>query len=175
MNDTPAAAAPVPAGPPPAPRIDSAAGWRAALDWGLQRALEAEARTLQAVDPDFAEWPLDDPAWLQPLTAFLKRPGRRFVMLAAHYDAVPLRHPRFTAWRRDWVHAMQTLQAPEEFAPGLPSLLLDDRTLLVQRLDGEAWRGRAALDGRSRWLAQERVDVVLQRASPAFAVTTLGL
>lgn len=166
---------PIEPGANSAPAIDSPASWRAALVWGLQQALAADARTLTAVDADFAEWPLDQAAWLEPLTAYLKRPGRRFVMLAAHYDEVPRRHPRFTAWRRDWVHAMQTLQAPQEFAADLPALLLDDRALRVQRLEGDAWRGRAELDGRSRWLAQERVDVVLQRAQAAFAITTLGL
>ncbi|MDP3613114.1 MAG: hypothetical protein Q8R98_14755, partial [Rubrivivax sp.] len=71
--------------------------------------------------------------------------------------------------------AIQALQAPEEFVPGLPTLLLDDRRVSVHLIDPVHWRGRADLDVRARLLWQEKVDVVLQRSEPGFAVSTLGL
>jgi hypothetical protein len=42
-------------------------------------------------------------------------------------------------------------------------------------IDSEHWRGRAALDVRTRVLWAEKIDVVLQRSELAFAVNTLGL
>jgi hypothetical protein len=157
------------------PAIDSLASWQAALRWGFGTAQAQGARTITCVDPGFESWPLDDAAVLKALATFLRLPGRRLVMLASSYDAVPRRLPRFAGWRRDWAHALQTLLVPEEFAAELPSLLIDDRQLSVRLIDPVHWHGRASLEGRTRWLLQEQVDVVLQRSEPGFPVTTLGL
>jgi hypothetical protein len=157
------------------PAIDSQASWQAALRWGFATAQAQGARTITCVDPSFESWPLDDAALLQGLAAFLRQPGRRLQLLAASYDEVPRRLPRFATWRRDWSHAMQTLVVPEEFAAELPSLLIDDRQTSVRLIDPVHWHGRASLEGRTRWLLQEQVDVVLQRSDPGFPVTTLGL
>jgi hypothetical protein len=159
----------------PLPEIDSFKAWAEALRWGLETACSEGARCITCVDPSFEHWPLDEQPLLQALTAWARLPQRRLVLLAARFDEVPRRQPRFTAWRRDWAHVVQALQAPPEFVAELPRVLLDDRVLSVQLLDAERWRGRAALDRRARLLMQERVDVVLQRSEPAFAVTTLGL
>ncbi len=157
------------------PVIDSLAGWQAALRWGMATAAAQGARTITCADPDFDSWPLDDAALLQGLAAFLRLPGRRLILLAASFDTVPRRLPRFATWRRDWAHAMQTLLIPQELALETPHVLLDDRQLCVHLIDPVHWTGRAQLDGRARWLWQEKVDVVLQRSEPGFPVTTLGL
>lgn len=159
----------------PIPLIDSRASFVAALRWGFERAVANGARCISCVDANFEEWPLDDAALLQSLTAWLRFPQRRLVLLAANYDSVPQRLPRFTAWRRDWAHAIQAWQPPQELALDLPTLLLDDRSVSVHLLDPLHWRGRAAVDARSRLLWQEKIDAVLQRSEAAFAVTTLGL
>lgn len=159
----------------PVPLIDSRESFAAALRWGLEQALAQSARKLVLVDPTFEHWPLDEVALLQTLTQWVRLPDRRLTLLAARFDEVPRRQPRFTAWRRDWAHAVVALQAPQEFASDLPTVLLDDRTLSVHLLDAVNWRGRAALDPRARLLWQEKIDVVLQRSEPAFAATTLGL
>lgn len=158
--------------PPP---IDSLPSWQAALRWGMATAAAQGARCITCVDPDFESWPLDDAALLQGLAAFLRQPGRRLVLLAASFDAVPRRLPRFTTWRRDWAHAIQALLIPEEMALETPHLLIDDRELSVNLIDPAHWVGRARLDGRARWLLQEKVDALLQRSEPGFPVTTLGL
>ncbi len=155
--------------------IEGPAAWAQGLLWGLQTAQSNQARTLWCVDPDFSSWPLDDPAWLADLTALLRRPGRRVVMLAAEWNAVPRAHPRFTAWRRDWVHALDTRVPPPELATGLPSVLLDDGRLSVALLDPERLLGRASTEARTRWHWWQRLDAVLQRSEPGFPVTTLGL
>lgn len=157
------------------PAIDSRVSFGAALRWGFASAVAGGARQITCVDPSFEAWPLDDEALLRELTAWMRLPQRRLVLLASGFDAVPQCLPRFTAWRRDWAHAMQALQAPAELAPALPTLLLDDRRVSVHLQDAEHWRGRASLEPRTRLLWQERVDVVSQRAEPAFPVTTLGL
>lgn len=160
------------ADPPP---MDTRESFGAAVHWGFERAIADGARCITCVDKTFEDWPLDDPALLQALADWLRLPLRRLVLLAASYDTVPQRLPRFTGWRRNWAHAIQALQAPAEFAADLPTLLLDDRKVSVHLVDAVHWRGRASADARARLLWQERVDVVLQRSEPAFAITTLGL
>lgn len=157
------------------PLIDSRDSFGAALRWGFDTAISNGARCITCADPSFEAWPLDDAALLQRLTAWLRLPQRRLVLLAANYESVPRLLPRFTAWRRDWAHAIQALQPPAEFAADVPTLLLDDRSVSVQLIDPLHWRGRAAVDARSRLLWQEKIDAVLQRSEAAFAVTTLGL
>ena len=157
------------------PLIDARESFTAALRWGFETAIANGARCISCADPTFETWPLDDAELLQRLTAWLRLPQRRLVLLAANYDAVPRRLPRFTGWRRDWAHAIQAWQAPQEFALEVPTLLLDDRSVSVHLLDPLHWRGRAAVDARLRLQWQERIDVVLQRSEAAFAVTTLGL
>lgn len=160
---------------PTPPPIDSRLAWGAALKWGLQTAIARGARSITCVDADFADWPLNDGALLQEVGFWLRLPQRRLVLLAAGFEEVPRRHPRFMAWRRDWVHAIHGLQAPEELVPSLPRALLDDASLSVELLDSVHWRGRASLEARTAHLLRERVDAILQRATPAFALNTLGL
>ena len=159
----------------PPPIIDTRESFSAALRWGFDAAVADGARCITCVDASFEHWPLEDPGLLQALTAWARLPQRRLVLLAARYDEVPRRQPRFTAWRRDWAHTVTALQAPQDFAVDLPTLLLDDRRLSVHLVDALNWRGRAATDPRTRLLWQEKIDVVLQRSEPGFAATTLGL
>lgn len=167
-----------PEGAPPSglpPTIASRDEWIAALRWGVATGIAQGTRGLVWVDPDFAGWPLSDVALLQILTGWLRLPQRRLILLAAQFDEVPTRHPRFVQWRRDWAHAVQVMQAPEELATSLPSALLDDRHVSVQLIDPVHWRGRASVSGRDAHLLRERIDAVLQRSELAFPVNTLGL
>lgn len=157
------------------PVIDSLPAWSQALRWGFELAFARGARCITCVDHQFDDWPLDDPALLQRLTQWLRLPQRRLVLLAADYAGVPRRLPRFSAWRRDWSHAVQPWQACAEMAPHLPSLLLDDQNLSVHLADPVHGRGRAELQARSAVLWREQVQAVLQRSEPGFPVQTLGL
>jgi hypothetical protein len=157
------------------PAIDSRAGFQAALRWGFEQALAASARRIVCSDTDFAEWPLDDAALLQSLGAWLRLPQRRLVLLAHSYDEVPRRWPRFTAWRADWAHALDTWLAPQDPALALPTLLVADATVSVHLIDAAHWRGRASLDQRRAHQWCEELDVVLQRSERGFPVNTLGL
>lgn len=166
---------PAPPSPPP-PAIDGPEDFAPAVRWGFATALAEGARTITAVDTAFGEnWPWDDAPLLASLAGWLRLPQRRLVLLAAHYDEVPRLHPRFVQWRRDWAHAITPFVVPEELAHGLPTLLLDDRRVSVVRLDPVQGRGRASLEPRTRLHWHDRIDALLQRSSPGFPVTTLGL
>ena len=157
------------------PVVDSPASFASALQWGFARAIDRGARRIVAVDADFAAWPLDDPALLERLGAWLRRPQRELVLLAATFDEMPRRHPRFVAWRQPRAHAIPGWQAPDDLDVPLPTLLLDDGPLLVRLIDPARWRGRASLDARAAKLQRDEIDALLQRSEPAFPANQLGL
>jgi len=162
---------------PAAPVIDSRAGFTAAIGWGFARAVREGSRTrrIVCVDRDFADWPLDAPDLLGSLTAWLKAPQRQLVLLAASFDEVPRRHPRFNSWRRHFTHAVFPFAAPEDMAAVLPTLLFDDEGTLVRLIDNVHWRGRASSDARTSLPWREQIDAVLQRSEATFPVQSLGL
>lgn len=157
------------------PVIDSRAGFRAALLWGFRTAFQQSARRIVCADASFADWPLEDAALLNGLTAWLKRPQRRLVLLAAGFDELQRRCPRFAAWRGDWVHVVEAWQAPEEMAAELPTVLTCDQGASVNLIDAQQWRGHARQDERSARQWCDSLDVVLQRSERAWGVRTLGL
>lgn len=157
------------------PAIGSRSEFQAALRWGLHSAVAAGARRIVCVDPSFADWPLDEPALHQALTVWLRLPQRRLVLLAATYDELPRRHPRFVAWRADWSHAVDTRAPAAGDSLELPSLLVDDGATTVHLLDPVHWRGRAAQDARAAQQWRDEIDAHLQRSEPAFPVNALGL
>jgi hypothetical protein len=166
MSDTPA----------PLPTINGPEDFAPAVCWAVQTAQAAGARRIVACDIAFGDiWPWDDAALLQSLVPWLRQPQRRLVLLAGHYDEMARQHPRFVAWRRDWAHAIDAFVAPEELVAQLPTALVDDRSVSVARLDPVSGRGRVSLEPRTRLHWHDQIDAVLQRSSPGFAVTTLGL
>ncbi|MBL8305477.1 MAG: hypothetical protein JNM33_02190 [Rubrivivax sp.] len=157
------------------PVIDSRAAFRAALLWGFGSAFDEGARRIVCADAHFAEWPLEDAGLLAGLTAWMKRPQRRLVLLGAGFDVVQGRCPRFSAWRADWAHAVEAWQASQDMAADLPTVLTCDRGASVHLIDALHWRGSARQDERAARQWCETLDVVLQRSERAWAVRTLGL
>lgn len=161
-------------GPEPPPRVDGPAAFADAVRWAFRLALARPAQRVLCVDPDFAGWPLDDPALLDAWAAWL-RPGRRsLLLLAGDWREAPRRLPRFVAWRAHWSHAVHTW-APSDAGPALPSVLVDDGPLVVERLDAVSGRGRAARDPAAARQWREEIDALLQRSEPSFAARPLGL
>ena len=161
--------------PPP---VDARAAFASAIDWGFRRAMRdgGRSRRIVCVDRDFALWPLDAPELHDRLTAWLKGGSQRqLVLLAAHYDELPRRFPRFVAWRRWFTHVVQPYTAPDDIAPVLPTLLLDDEGTLVRLIDPVHWRGRASDDEATVLPWREQIDAVLQRSEPGFPAQSLGL
>lgn len=164
------------------PPIDTRAGFVTALRWGFERATAVgsdagvrSARRIVCCDTDFADWPLDDPAILQGLTAWLRLPLRRLVLLAEDFDGLVRRQPRFCAWRRDWMHAVEAWQPALDPRPALPTVLCSDSDVHVQLIDRQHWRGHAAIDVRLARQRLDALDAVLQHSTPALASRPLGL
>jgi hypothetical protein len=157
------------------PAIQTRADFDAAVLWAIHAAQARGARRLLMADRDFADWPLGRPEVLQALQAWLRLPQRRLVLLAAHFDEVPRRHPRFVVWRRDWAHAVEAWSPPAELADDLPPLLLDDGPVCLQLFPGRQLRGRAELNALEARRWRDAVDVVLQQSEAAMPVQTLGL
>ena len=157
------------------PAIQTRADFAAAIHWAVRAAAERGARQMVWVDPDFADWPLNEPALHGVLTAWLVTPRRRLLLLAEHYDALPRSHPRFVAWRRNWAHAIEPRIQPDDESGGLPTLLIDDGAVFVQLRDRVRWRGHCALDKRQASHWREQIDALLQRSPPGFAMSQLGL
>ncbi len=160
---------------PSPPPITSKAEFGAAVLWALQASAAANARRIVWVDGDFSDWPLDEPALHETLTAWLRRPGRRLVLLATDFGGVPRHHPRFVAWRRLWSHAVEAWTPADGAAVELPTLSIDDGDIGVHVIDVQRWRGRAVVDPRAVRLWRDQIDAVLQRCESAFPVNTLGL
>lgn len=160
---------------PPLAALRSQADFHEALRWSLQHASHARSRQLVWVDPDFSAWPLDDTALLDALSAWLRLPMRRLVLLAYRFDGVERMHPRFVAWRRHWAHAIDAWSPSEGVEARLPTLLIDDQALCLQVFDQTHWRGRLSLDPASVRQWRDEIDALLQRCEASFAVHHLGL
>lgn len=146
----------------------------------LTSACAAGAKELWLVDPDFAEWPLDDRALLDAMTVWARVRSRTLRMLARQYDEVPRRHPRFTAWRRSFAHVVDCRAAPEVDVSEFPVLVLAQPPGVAV---STGVQGGAAPNFRGHVLSQdaewrtwrEIVDAISQRSEPAFPAHSLGL
>jgi hypothetical protein len=155
--------------------ITTAREFRAAVLESVQAAIAREARTLLWVDPDFEAWPLGEPVLLDALTAWLRRPGRRLVLLGGRWDRLERAHPRFVQWRPLWSHAVQAREPSDGKADDLPTLLLDDGPIALELWERDPPRGRAGRDPAAAAAARDRIDACLQRSSPGWPWRPLGL
>jgi len=146
-----------------------------ALRDALSHAAENRTRRLCWCDDDFAAWPIGEVAWIDQLTRWARVGGRELVVIARDYTVIERRHPRFAAWRRDWAHVIQCLVPDESRTDALPTLWIDSDDQALRVFDPEHLRGRIGFDRVDRQQAREDFDAILQRASPGFAATTLGL
>lgn len=154
--------------------IDSGESFRAALVAAAREAVSLRARRLVLADPDFDDWPLEDPAWLEALTDFARLPGRQVLMLGRSFDAVARHCPRFVRWRQTWGHAVEARRPADDEAV-VPSLLLVDRSLAIELVDKPHWRGRLLQSEPAAVVLAQEIDAFAQRTEPTFGATTLGL
>ncbi len=124
-------------------------------------------------DADFDDWPLGERAVVDALGEW-SRSGRKFTMLARHYDVVTRRHPRFVSWRRTWSHLVDCRGSGSGPKEVLPSAMWTPKWVF-ERLDLERSAGIAGDEPSRRVLLRERLNERLLRSMPAFAATTLGL
>jgi hypothetical protein len=139
----------------------------------LEQALAEGLRELSCSDADFADWPLNEPALIEALTRWA-RPHHRLHLLAQHYDEVARRHPRFVRWRRDFGHVVDAWCADDVDPASHPALCIAGRRS-IEVLDREHWRAKNSESPADAQRARERLDAILQRSTPGFPATTLGL
>ena len=134
----------------------------------------ANVQRVCLIDPDFADWPLDELPVLAALTAWLRQGGRRLQLLGVDFETTARALPRLSRWRRDWQHAIDVFQ-PQ--AGGLPPALrgLLASPYLLQWYEAPESRMRVSCDAlQTRATAAEIADF-LQQCEPAWPSTTLGL
>ena len=130
-------------------------------------------RELVLSDAAFEDWPLGERAVAESLQAW-SATGRRMVLLARSYDSVVRQHARFVQWRRTWSHIVSAWACPSADALDLPSAVWSPRWVLERR-DPEHCVGYCGSEPERRVALRESLDGWLQKATPAFPATTLGL
>lgn len=155
--------------------IDSRASFAAAVQAAIVAARDHGARRMVWADADFDAWPLNDPALLRTLTEWSRLPQRRLLLLARDFDRLRRDGPRFVGWRQTWAHAVEAFAPAPADVNEVPSLLLVESVVAVERLDTVRWRGRISTGAAELRSWSEEIDAFLQRCSPAFPASTLGL
>jgi len=154
--------------------IGSRAEFLDAVRSAFTRAEEHRAREIVLVDPDFADWPLNERTVIDSLSRWIDS-SRRLVVVAHSFDEIARRQLRFVEWRRQWAHVVQCRNDPDLEAEQIPTLLLVPGEVCVRVLDRIRYRGTVSNRPVDLTESREAVDALLQRSVEAFPVTTLGL
>jgi hypothetical protein len=136
-------------------------------------AVEQGWREIIICDPSFEDWPLGERRVAQALQDWAAS-GRKLTMLAQNYDEVMRRHARFVSWRRAWSHIVECRGIASVSASDLPSAFWSP-VWVFERLDLFRCTGMAGPEAARRLALRECLAEKLQRSSPAFAATTLGI
>lgn len=130
-------------------------------------------REIVLSDATFHDWPLGERAVAESLARW-SATGRRCTLLAKNYDEVLRRHARFVAWRKTWAHIVEARACSAADALDLPSAIWTPGWVLERRdIDNSA--GYCGTEPQRRLALQEALKEWLQKSSPSFAATTLGL
>lgn len=148
--------------------------FRQLLRQSFAAAAEGGWHELLISDPDFADWPLGEPAVVQALHDWAQKSTGRCIVLARSYDAVPRQHALFVRWRSQWQHKIECLEYPGEQTQEVPSLLWSPKWAL-QRVEAVRGWGISGAQTRRLQLLRSGMDEWLQRAVPGFPAVTLGL
>jgi len=154
--------------------IASRAEFGDAIRASFALAADDGASEIVCVDADFADWPLNDRAVIETLTAWIGS-RRSFLLFGHSFDELARRQPRFVEWRRQWGHAVHCRSDPELEAAQLPTIVLVPGVTCVRLVDRVQHRGTVSNRGVELAECREAVDALLQRSVEAFPVTTLGL
>ena len=154
--------------------IASRADFSGAVRAAFAAAEQGGAREILIVDPDFAEWPLNEQAVIDSLSRWIDS-QRRLVVLAHRFDELARRQLRFVEWRRQWAHVVSCRHDPELDAEQIPTSMLVPGHTCVRLLDRVRYRGTVSNRPVDLTECRQTVDALLQRSVEAFPVTTLGL
>jgi hypothetical protein len=147
-----------------------------AIREGLQHAAAEGCRELCWLDADFTAWPLSEPAVLDSLKQWAL-PHRSLRLLAAQYEDLRRRHPRFVQWRQTWGHVVSAAEyQADDVGNGRPAgVLLAPGLFSLRLLDAQQWRAALSARTADEIGVREWFDAVWQRSVPSFSATTLGL
>lgn len=164
--------------PPPVPglpqgRFEGRLEFAELVRRAFAMAAEQGWREIIICDASFEDWPLGERSVAQALNDWA-RTGRKLTMLAQNYDEVVRRHARFVNWRRTWSHIIECRGNASVSASDLPSAFWSP-VWVFQRLDLTRSTGVSGPEAARRLALRERLAEKLQRSSPAFAATTLGI
>lgn len=130
-------------------------------------------RELILSDASFEDWPLGERAVVDALQAW-SQSGRRMVLLARRYDTVLREHARFVQWRARWSHIVEARACPAADPLDLPSAIWTPRWVLERR-EPERSIGYCGGEPERRVALREALQEWLQKSTPSFPATTLGL
>ena len=154
--------------------------WNEALRGALRKACADGAREIRCFDKDFAAWPWGEGELLDALTGWA-HPPRRLTLVAAQFDELQRRQPRFVTWRQRFDPCFSGLAFEAQpgdrmsFESALLAIAPNGDLLSLRLLDSVRWRFAASLQKHDGVLLQDWFDVAAQRCEAAFAATTLGL
>jgi len=157
----------------PQERFEGRDAFRQLLRDALAAAAREGWREIILSDANFEDWPLGEREVVEALQAW-SAGGRHMVLLARRYDLVVRQHARFVQWRRTWSHIVTAMACPSADPLDLPSALWSPRWVLERR-DPERCVGYAGSEPERRVAVRGLLDGWLQKATPAFPASTLGL
>lgn len=155
-------------------RIDG----RLAFEQGVRSFVAMTARQgwtpLWLVDADFSRWPLGE---REVVDAFARWVGahRRLVLLAASFEVLQQRHPRWVRWHASWTHGIECRLVHEDDRSRLHALALAPGHGALQLSDDLRCRGQFVSDPVGLQGCRETVEALYARSEPGLSVTTLGL
>jgi hypothetical protein len=157
----------------PSRRFEGREDFRQLVRDALAAAAREGWREIVLSDASFADWPLAERAVAESLQAWAQT-GRRMVLLAKRYDVVVRQHARFVQWRGKWAHIVTASACSSADPLELPSALWSP-TWALERRDIERCNGYCGSEPERRVAVRETLDAWLQKSTPAFSATTLGL
>lgn len=125
-------------------------------------------------DPTFDHWPLGTSQVIESLKRWAL-PHRKLTLLARTFDAFEQHHPLWVQWRKTWSHVVDCRVADEQDWNSLPSLLIASPIGGIRRATVDQWRGWRYFEKNDIDRCTEMVDAALQRSTPGYPVTHLGL
>ena len=159
--------------PLPDARFEGRVGFQQLVRDALAAAAREGWREIVLSDASFEDWPLGEREVAASLQAWSKS-GRRIVLLARRYDLVVRQHARFVQWRNTWAHIVTASACPAADPLEIPSALWSPHWVMERR-DIERCVGYCGSEPERRVALRESLAAWMQKSTPAFPATTLGL
>lgn len=157
----------------PQGRLHGRSAFVQAVRDAVQAAAQQGWNELVFCDANYAGWPLGERAVVEALQSWA-RGGRRLVMLAMDYSALPRQHARFVSWRQTWDHIIECRLCRANDALAFPSALWTP-AWVMQRIDVERDVLVCDHDAARRVMLRQLLDECRRDSAPGFPASVLGL